>query len=293
MRKRDATKLFGMCSAIDLTPDADATPKAKEEFARVNADLDGYLASSEFVAGLMERAKKIRGPQIAEKWEDVPQKPTEEISNSIAVVTNAIAEIKVATNVLTRAQTDEERRAFGFAAKSEVKETTFISDEEEIVETKTITTVATVRKIRRRTVREVSGNPLFEDAFISGGKKMGDASAQTEMGKKAVAVYFDNVTPMDEKANAVADALCENPGDTQLWNLYGRCLLQRGEKLAALVCFRCAVRLDAANQYAITNLSSVYDSLGYAELARGLAVIAYGIADNDWCRGVAKGVLLK
>lgn len=291
--KRETAKLYGMCSAIDLMPDAAATPKAKEEFAKANAEVDKYLSSSEFVAGLRERAKKIRGPIVVENWEEIPQKPMEEVSNSVVVVTNVIAEIKVATNVVTRAQADNERQASGFAAKGEVKETTRISDEEEVVETRTVTTVKTIRKIRRKTVKEVSGTPLFEDVFISGGKTLGKASPQTEVGKKAVAAYFDAVTPMDEKSKMVAEALCENPGDSQLWNLYGRCLLQKGKKLAALLCFRCAAKLDAANQYAIANLSSVYDDLGYAELARGLAVIAYGIADDEWCRGVAKKVLLK
>ena len=293
MRKRDTKKLYGMCSAIDLMSDVAVAPKAKEEFAKANAELEKYLASSEFVVGLRERAKKIRGPIVVESWEEIPQKPMEEVSNSVVVVTNVIAEIKVATNVVTRAQSDKERQASGFAAKGEVKETTRISDEEEVVETRTVTTVKTIRKIRRKTVKEVSGAPLFEDVFISGGKKLGKASPQTEVGKKAVAAYFDAVTPMDEKSRMVDEALCENPGDSQLRNLYGRCLLQKGEKLAALVCFRCAAKLDAANQYAITNLSSVYDDLGYAELAHGLAVIAYGIADDEWCRGVAKKVLLK
>ena len=228
-----------------------------------------------------------------ENWEDVPQKPAEEVSNSVVIVTNVIAEIKVATNVVTRAQTDKARQSSGFAAKGEVTETTRISDEEEVVETRTVTTVKTIRKIRRKTVTEVSGRPVFEEVFMSSGMNLGKVSAQTEMGKKAVAAYFDNVTPMDEKAKLIADALCENPGDSQVWNLYGRCLLQKGDKLAALVCFRCAVKLDVANQYAITNLSLVYDDLGYAELARGLAVIAYGIADDEWCRSAAKKVLLK
>ena len=293
MRKRDAKKLYGICNAIDLMPDAAATPKAREEFAKVNAELEKYLASSEFVAGLRERARKIRGPIVVESWEDVPQKPMEEVSNSVVVVTNVIAGITVSTNVATRAQSDKERQSSGFAAKGEVKETTRISDEEEVVETKTVTKVTTIRKIRRKTVAEVSGMPLFEDVFISGGKTLDKASPQTGTGKKAVAAYFDAVTPMDEKSKMVAEALCENPGDSQLWNLYGRCLLQKGEKLAALLCFRCAAKLDAANQYAIANLSLVYDNLGYAELARGLAVIAYGIADDEWCRNAAKKVLLK
>ena len=293
MRRRDAKKLYGMSSAIDLMPDAAATPKAKEEFARVNAELEKYLASSEFASAVKERARKIRGPVVVESWEEVAGEPTEEVSNSVVVVTNVIAEIKVATNVVTRAQSDKERQASGFAAKGEVTETTRISDEEEVVETRTVTTVKTIRKIRRKTVREVSGTPLFEDVFISGGKALGKASAQTEIGKKAVAAYFDAVTPMDQKSKMVAEALCENPGDSQLWNLYGRCLLQKGEKMAALVCFRCAARLDAVNQYAIANLSSVYDDLGCAELARGLAVVAYGIADDEWCRNAAKKVLLK
>ena len=293
MRERDASKLYGLCNAVDLMLDADVVPMAKEEFARANAELDKYLASSEFVAGLREHAKKICGPMLTETWEDVPQKPVEEVSNSVVIVTNVIARIMVATNVVTRAQSDKERQSSGRAAKGEVKETTRISDEEEVVETRTVTTVKTFRKFRRKTVTEVSGRPIFEEVFMSGGKKLGQASAQTEIGKKAVAAYFDNVTPMDEKAKAVADALCENPGDSQLWNLYGRCLLQKEDKMAALICFRCAVKLDTSNQYAVTNLSATYDALGCPELARGLAVLAYGIADDEWCRSTAKKVLLK
>jgi len=293
MRTRDAVKLYGLCNAIDLKADAVVAPKARDEFVRANAELDKYLSSSEFVAGLRERAKKIRGPQTTACWAEVPRPPTEAVSNSVVIVTNVIAEIKVATNVITRAQSDKERQSSGFAAKGEVKETTRISDEEEVVETRTVTTVKTIRKIRRKTVTEVSGRPVFEEVFMSGGKNLGKALPQTEMGKKAVAAYFDNVTPMDEKVKTVADALCENPGDSQLWNLYGRCLLQKGDKMAALVCFRCAVKLDASNQYAVTNLSAIYDALGCSELARGLAVLAYGIADDEWCRGAAKKVLLK
>lgn len=293
MHDRDAAKLYAMCSAIDLMPDVAVSPKAKDEFAKVNADLGKYLASSDFIAGLRARAKKIRGPVVVESWEDVSGSQTEDVSNSYSVVTNVIANVNVATNVVTRAQSVEERKSTGCSAKGEVKETTRISDEAEIVETRTVTSATTIRKIRRKTVREVQGTPIFEDVFVSGGKALGMASPQTEVGKKAVAAYFDAVTPMDDKSKMVADALCENPGDSQLWNLYGRCLLQKNEKMAALVCFRCAARLDSTNQYAITNLSSVYDDLGYAELACGLAVIAYGITDDEWCRNTAKKVLLK
>ena len=293
MRERDASRLYGLCNAIDLMPDAAVTPKAKEEFARVNVELDKYLTSSEFVAGLKEHAKKIRGPMVAENWVDVLQKPAEEVSNSVVIVTNVIAEVRIATNVVTRAQSDKERMSTGFVAKGEVKETTRISDEEEVVETRTATTVTTIRKIRRKTVKEVSGCPVFEEAFLSGGKVLDKASVQTEIGKKAVAIYFDNVTPMDEKTKKVADALCENPGDSQLWNLYGRCLLQARDNMAALVCFRCAVKLDASNQYAIANISMVYDFLGCAELARGMAILAYGLAQDEWCRNVAKNILYK
>ena len=293
MRNRDAAKLYGMCGAIDLMADAAADQKVKDEFERVNAELDKYLATSEFVATLKERAKKIRGPIVVETWEDVLQKPTEEVSNFVAVVTNAVVDVNVATNALTRAQTDAERKAAGISSRGEVDETARISDEAEIVETRTVTVVKTFRKIRRKTVREVSGNPLFEDAFISCGKKLGNALAQTEIGKKAVAAYFDNVTPMGEKARLVADALSENPSDSQLWNLYGRCLLQEGEGKASLVCFRCALKLNPDDQYALVNAAIAYSKLDCPNLARGLAVLARGLAEDRWCIEKSEEILFE
>ena len=294
MREKDKRKLYGQCNAFDLMPDAVVSAKAKEECFWVKGEVDRYLANSDLPKSLRMKSKMVRGPAVTVMWTPLAQNPKTEVLKSVVTITNALADTTVSTNIIVRAQTDEERRERGVSAEGEMEEMICSSDEEEIVETTTVTSVTTRRTIRRKVTKSTSGHPAFEEAFLSGGRTLCTESAvQKERGDYAVSVFFDNVTPMEGKERIIIETLCENPCDARLWNLYGRCLLKKEDVIGALVCFRCAVRLDTKNQYAITNLSLSYERLGCLELARGMAVLAFGIATDDWCRTVARELICR
>ena len=293
LRKRDPAKLYGICNAMDLGATSGVTQQAKEEYGAVADKVKKYLASSSFAAGLRCRAERIRERVSCETWVELEQNPGTKKTEQITVVTNIPAVIAVVTNFLTRAETKEERARLGVVAHGEMTDEVCVSDEAEIVETRVVTTETVVKTIRRKNVRTTIGIPEFEDVFVSGGEKSCKARPQTESGRRAVAAFFDTVTLMDGKEKCIHDALCENPGDTQLWNLYGRCLMHRSDIVGALICFRIALKLDTNNPYALTNLAICYESMRCMELARGMAVLAYGASDDGWCVRESRKVLLR
>ena len=67
--------------------------------------------------------------------------------------------------------------------------------------------------------------------------------------------------------------------------------MHRKDILGALICFKVALKIDETNQYALTNLAICYDALGCTDLACGMAVLAFGAADDDWCVREARKIL--
>ena len=290
-RTRDPDRLYGMCNALDLDANAAASQKAKNEYGSVEGKIKEYLASSPLAAEFRNHSERIRAGVSSESWTEIPLNPEVEKAERVVSATNIPEKVTKTTTFVVRAQTAGEKKSMGTALRSEVKEETQVSDEEVIVETRTVTTTTIVKTVRRRTIRTSAGDPAFEEIFLSGGERRQAAAPQTENGRKAVAVYFDAITPMDGKAVCIHDALCENPGDAQLWNLYGRCLVHRKDILGALICFKVALKIDETNQYALTNLAICYDALGCTDLACGMAVLAFGAADDDWCVREARKIL--
>lgn len=74
----------------------------------------------------------------------------------------------------------------------------------------------------------------------------------------------------------------DNLRDVELWNLYGRCLNDNGDKMAALSCYRNVLKLKPNYEYPIVNLATVYSDLGYKRLGVGLALLAFGTTKDKW-----------
>ena len=55
--------------------------------------------------------------------------------------------------------------------------------------------------------------------------------------------------------------------------------------------FAIALRLDREYQFALTNLALTYQNMGRRELATAAAMVAYGLATDEWCKVQAEGVL--
>ena len=123
--------------------------------------------------------------------------------------------------------------------------------------------------------------PRMHQLFLSGGNATNAPSERIASGERAVEYAFGNYQAAD-KAKVLKNALCENPGDGELWNLYGRVLNDGGEKEAAVICYRNALRIDPTAEYPMVNLAVVYSELGYKRLSVGLAMYARTRARQKW-----------
>ena len=284
--------VFAVCGAYDLMAgDVRASGAFKTERDRVEKEVRRYLKTSPFAADLKASAAKIRTPQVSETWSEAVGRPLTETKDVVSVVTNRLPVVLVTTNRTLRAETAEEREARGIALRGKFAEERRDSHEEEIVETRTVTTVTTIRKKRSRHVTLVSGVPLFEDVFLSGGKTANPAAPQLDSGAAAAKSYFDPSVTLEARERLIRLALAENPGDKQMWNMFGNCLLKRSDALGALVCFRCAARLDACDEFTLVNLANAYRALDCPLSAGGMAVLARGMAKEAWCISQAEEAL--
>ena len=292
MVEADATRTYVACSMVDLLPSGGFPKRVLKEYESINSQIKTFLETSDYAKSIRDAAAKIRGPNVNETWVVVPNgigDASEE--KSVLTVTNVLANVIVTTNNLVRKQTKGEL-VHGFSQKGNVLVSTRISDEKEIVETVTTKTVVTKRRVLRKKQVSVAGNPVFQQMFLSGGKDVCDVSPRTELGNRASKIFFENGVSFESKEKVLYDALSENPGDCELWNLYGRCLFLKGETLAALVCFRCAAALDNSNEYVLTNLAITYHKLGCANLGYGYATFILGVGKSDWCISQSKKVLI-
>ena len=290
----DATRTYRLCGAVDLLPSASVLPKnVKDEVARVNAEVAGYLSTGSYPALLRKRAESVRGPCMLENWIERAGEPEVISSDTTVMLTNRMENVDVVTNVIVRLETAEEKLARGVAEGGKFRQETQSADEEEVIETRTVTTVTKTRRIRRRVHVETMGVPRFEDLFLAAGVITNAASAQLESGRKAAADYLRGGVDMSTLEHRLEAALCENPGDVQMWNMYGNCLNKKGDVIGALICFRCAVGVNAHDQFALTNLCRVYDTLGCQMLSYGYAILVRGVSNDAWCLKKVDEILLK
>lgn len=291
MVEADATRTYIACSMVDLVPSGGFSKGALQEYESVNSQIKTFLETSDYAKSIRDAAAKIQGPNVNETWVVAPNGNGDaREEKSVLTVTNLLANVIVTTNNLVRKQTNEEL-LIGFSEKGNVSVTTCVSDEKEIVETVTTKIVVTKRSVLRKKQVSVAGNPVFQQMFLSGGKDACKVSPRTELGARAIKTFFENGVSFESKEKALYDALSENPGDCELWNLYGRCLFLKGETMAALICFRCAVALDKSNEYVLTNLAIVYHKLGCANLGYGYATFILGVGKSDWCMRQSREIL--
>lgn len=284
MVRSNASRFYSMCGILDFDSSVKVEDLPRREFAEVASAVKAYLDSSAEANAIAGQAKAIRTPVVDEKRTDFQDAPIVKKSESVSVVTNVLEKAVAVSNVIERAQTADERTKVGMVCGGKVRETRIEKDEMEFVETKTVTTTTTRRIVRRHSTRSVVAQPRFEELFLRGGDAENAKMPQTEVGRKATAVYFDSITPVEGKRQAVMEALRENPGDVQLWNMAGNFFMQGDDFIGALICFRCAAKIDASDENMLVNLARVYEKLGKGSLSKGMAVMAYGLAKGDWAQ---------
>ena len=293
MVRSNASRFYSMCGILDFDSSAKVGELPRREFAKVSAAVRAYLDSSAEASAITSQAKTIRMPIVDEKRMDFQDAPIVKKNEFFSVVTNVLEKAVAVSNVIDRAQTADERTKMGMVCGGKVREMRMEKDEMELVETKTVTMTTIRRTVRRRSTRSVVAQPRFEDLFLHGGDAENAKVPQTEVGRKAAVVYFDSITPVEGKRQAVMEALRENPGDVQLWNMAGNFFMQKDDFIGALICFRCAAKLDASDENMLVNLARVYGKLGKASLSKGMAVMAYGFAKGDWAQKESGRILFE
>ena len=160
--------------------------------------------------------------------------------------------------------------------------------------TNVITTIEVVHEAAV-SVQEVrwEGEPRFQMLFLSAGILTNQTSRPTQYGKAAARSFYDQSMSKGEKADLLHDALCENPGDVALWNLYGRVFLDRGDAVGAIASLRNALHLDLSNEFVWANLATAWASLGKEDRAIGAALVARGLAKSDWTIKMSEAILMK
>ena len=155
--------------------------------------------------------------------------------------------------------------------------------EPKTTKTRTVTTnpQGTIRTEEEKTVTTYA-TPKMQNLMLSCGNEENHEFKRIESGTKAIKFLFDAGNASKDKEAKIKEALCDNPGDKELWNYYGRLLLDRNEMMAAAICFKIALRLDGQFVYPMVNLSKIYSSMGYKNLAYGLALVARSLADDTW-----------
>ena len=252
--------------------------------------LDEYLRASPFAGEMRSCARSIRGPHSRTTWRMDELSRDSDNSVSVTARTNLNVIVTSVTNEMLRAQSEREQAKWGLSAFGRVTERV-VDTEAGVVEMAiTRTTVERVRYSLHRLDGNVTGLPLCEDLLLQSPVVDVKPAEQTALGKRAVQA-FSTKGPFESKERIVQEAVHENPGDWVLWNLYGRCFQNRNDLLAAVLCFRVSLRLNATYEFAWTNLSIVYAELGYGDLAKGASIMAYGYATSEWCRKHAEEIL--
>lgn len=276
-------RVYGKCNAFDLDGGCVGDDAAKREYERVAEALESHLASAEYPVALRRAADSISCRRTSESWVDALVSKTVETNFVESVVTNAFEAPGDFVLKAQFAQTSEDRKSRGVSLGGNVDVESHVCTQEEFVVTRTVTVVETRRNVRVREGNVSYGTPRFQMVFLSGATSENEPAARIPSGDAAVKSYFDGESDVASKERHLHEALSENPGDAELWNMLGRCRLKQDDVLSALVCFRAALKLDGKNQFALTNLAIAYDMLKCPSLASGMAVIARGLAEDGWC----------
>ena len=131
-------------------------------------------------------------------------------------------------------------------------------------------------------ITTVTRFPRMQKLFLNCANETNCPTARQPSGRAAIASIRDAKVSADGRATLFKAALCDSPGDKELWNYYGRVLMAKGDSRGAIICFRNALKLDARFVYPIVNLACAYQALGKSELALGTAVVGRGLATDAW-----------
>ncbi len=265
--------------------------KAMVEMKSFADELSRYVSESEEGRYMRDRALSLQRTDPIVRTVFSPPSVSVETNRVATVVTNWIEQAETSSNRTVRTLAGEAtlRGSVPYGGKVFLERTS--------VPIFTVTTNETIT-IRRRTdaraeeVRvEETGRPQFERLFLSAGTLPNASAPQTDRGGAAVALFYKKGVATSDKETALKNALGENPGDKNLWNFLGRIYQDRKDWLGAAICFRNALRLDPEFDYALTNLADCHKALGNMNLAVGTAVLARGLATNEWCEKRAAAIL--
>lgn len=156
----------------------------------------------------------------------------------------------------------------------EVPQTT-VKEIEETNDAKTVTTkrVETVTVVR---------NPRMQKLMVLWESEKNFPLPPTTFGTQVKKTILSRQKSPDESIQLLKEALAENPGDKELWNLFGRLLMLKEEPLLAVVAYRNALKLDPEFIYPMVNLAYAYRELGEKELGFGLMVVLNGFDLDAW-----------
>ena len=129
-----------------------------------------------------------------------------------------------------------------------------------------------------------------ERMLLSAGRWHVAPEADPSFGKLAMRA-FAGKAPLEDKRDRLWALLADHPGEADAWNLLGRILREKGERPCAVACFRCAIRLNPAHEFAWANLSVTYRDMGHGDLAIAAALIARGLASDPWCVRETEAIL--
>ncbi len=260
---------------------------AYREYVDVARETADYLAASVLAKELRAAQKELEN--IASRPDVAYVAPPESFVTNVTV--NVSTNRAVAANAVTNvAEVPFSGITAVMPAGGTLVERRVRRDESIITTVETCMVVRTRQVLVQRIARDYRASARFERLFLSGGKESNAKAARTERGKAAERAFFAACAP-GERERLVLEALRENPGDKILWNLYGRLLMNGKDWLGARICFRNALRLDHEYQFALTNLALTYQAMGRRELAVAAAMVAYGLATDNWCKAQSEGVL--
>ena len=287
--------------------ESESFPRDIEAFVKTNADSSKGSASAEMTSFMEALANYAGTSPDARRFRDralslqlvAPSQHT--VLSTLAVVEKTNCVVSVVTNWIDRAETKTNRTVRPLAASQTLRGAVpyggriFLertSTPKYTVTTNETITISRQSDVMAENVRvSETGRPQFERLFLSAGTLPNVASPQTDRGRAAIALFYTKGVRMEAKESALMDALGENPGDKNLWNYLGRIFQEREDWLGAAICFRNALRLDPEFDYALTNLADCHKMLGNVNLAVGTAVLARGLATNDWCEKRAAAIL--
>lgn len=281
-------RLYDAASQIWVGVDSPAA----EEYGKIEDAILKYVLEDERCVTLLADARAVVAP--APRVSFSAKMPNVHSTTNVTIVctTNSLA------NAEPKIRTDRFVQSAGRmalpvpVAGNEVNTVIEEVDDSVITEVETITIVRTTDRIMRKVSTTCSGEPLFEKLFLSGGCLANKPRQQTALGKEAAKAFSAKISAA-ERERRIVDALRENPGDKELWNLFGRILQGKGEHYGAIICFRNALRLDRMYDFALTNLAISYDELGMKRLACSTALIAQNLTANKWCLDKVEGIINK